>query len=362
MITKSLALAAVVVILLASCEKTPATNYSHQVKSVRIRIDPNNFVDTKSIGPKLTPVDKFATPTKLWIYISKANGELSRIIPVATSELEVNGDQPGLTIDALKTGFEIKNISTESSTIQIIANPKTESIPEATLKSMLSANQVKALSTEIRYESDPQLVTLYAEAPIVKLNSSLYSANMELKPIVSRLQIKLDYDRSTMADVNFKGVFLRNIYKKVNFSGTGSILYSPGSLSAPAGTDSLLFSDSYYSGSFVHNSGGFSSADTTGKVFGFQFFPAAAPLVNPEVVVKYSARAKTAEFRELCFERVISFKNMDGSVFSNWQPGKLYNFKIVVGRGNEDPVADKAALDVSITMASWGEENILSVI
>lgn len=362
MITKSMALVSAIIFLFASCGKAPLTQISNDVKSVRIRIDPNNFADTKSIGPKLTTADKFTTPTKLWIFISKANGDLSRIIPVDTVELDVNGDQPGLTINALKSGFEIKNISIESSAIHIIANPKPESISDATLKSRRTVDDVKALTTEIRYESNPGLVTLFAEAPIIKQNSKLYSANVELKPLVSRMQIKLDYDRATIADVTFKGVYIRNSYKIVSLSGAGSYLYVPGSLSAAAGSDSLLFSGSYYAGWFAQKAEGYSSADTTGKVFGFQFFPSATPLVSPEVVVKYSSRATASELREQTFERVISFKNPDGSVFSNWKPGKLYNFKIVVGRGNEDPVAEKTAFNVSITMANWGEENILSVI
>lgn len=355
-----MAFASAIIFLFASCGKTPQTLVSNDVKTVRIRIDPNNFADTKSIGPKLTTSDKFATPTKLWIYISKANGDLSRIIPVDTVELAVNGDQPGLTIDALKNGFEINNISAESSIIQIIANPKPESISDATLKSRRTIDDVKALTTEIRYESNPQLVTLYAEAPIVKQNARLYSANVELKPLVSRMQINLDYDRSTIADVTFKGVYIRNAYKIISLSGAGSNLYIPGSVSTPASSDSLLFSGSYYAGWFAYKADGYSSADTTGKVFGFQFFPSATPQVSPEVVVKYTSRAKASELREQCFERVISFKNTDGSIFSNWQAGKLYNFKITVGRGSEDPVAEKIALDVSITMASWGEENIVA--
>jgi hypothetical protein len=344
-------------LMIASCQKNdlPPENQEDYAQSLYIRLDDSNFAPTtKAItDARIANGANFATPQKVYIFISAPDGSLKHIIPVATTADAAN---PLLDIDALKAGYQLQSIYKYANKVQIIGNPKSANFSgdmDANFKSLTTYEAVKNLVNDVQYDSDPTELVLYGESEISSTeegNVTRLSADVSLNPMVSRFQITLNYDDTALKDdVIFEGVYIRNFYETTTFAHAGGTLNAQGSLEDSYTIDRELFKDTYYHNMFDYNAAGL---DIT-KVFAYHFFPLASPVAGPEIVVRYTATCFENNLNKLRFVRAIGFKDTGGAAFSNWQSGKLYNVNIVVGRGSEDPVGENVTFDISITVGDW---------
>lgn len=348
------------ILMIASCQKDviPFENPEDYTQNLYIRLNPDNFAPaTKAItDARIADGSKFATPLKVYIFISDEAGNIKHRIPVGTVADAAN---PLLDIDALKAGYRLNNIYKLSKKVQIVGNPKSGNFTEdmdATLKAMALYSDVVALVNDIQYDNDPTEIVLYGEGSISSTQEGdaiRLKANVTLNPMVSRFQITLDYDDAVIKEVTFEGVYIRNFYQTSTFGNVGGGLNSQGSLEDDYTIDQPKFAGNYYQNMFDYNLAGL---DAT-KVFAYQFFP----LTAPEIVVRYKAKNSNDNIEKLRFVRAKGFKDGDGNAFSNWLPGKLYNVDIVVGRGSDDPVGENVTLDVTITVGEWAAVNLTPV-
>ena len=345
------------ILMIASCQKNelPPENQEDYSQSLYIRLDESNFAPTtKAIADTaITDGSKFATPLKVYIFISAPDGSMKHIIPVATTPDAAN---PLLDIAALKAGYRLNNIYKLASKVQIVGNPKSANFTgdmDDVLKAVETYNDVISLVNDIQYDNDPTELVLYGESAISSAqdgNVTRLSAAVTLNPLVSRFQITLAYDNTAIKEVTFEGVYIRNFYETSTFGNVGGGLNAQGSLEDSYTIDQPKFAAEYYPNMYDYSASGL----VTSKVFAYQFFP----LTPPEIVVRYKAKNANDNLMKLRFVRVIGFKDGAGSTFSNWQSGKLYNVNIVVGRGSEDPVGENVTFDVSITVGNWSEVNL----
>ncbi|MDD2289020.1 MAG: hypothetical protein PHT64_02825 [Bacteroidales bacterium] len=348
------------ILMIASCQKDVIPNENHEdyTQSLYIRLNPDNFAPaTKAVtDARIADGAKFATPLKVYIFISDEAGNIKHRIPVATVADAAN---PLLNIEALKDGYRLNNIYKLSKKVQIVGNPKPDNFAvdmDATLKSMVMYNDVLNLVNDIQYDNDPTEIVLYGEGSISSTQEGdavRLTADVALNPMVSRFQITLDYDDTVIKEVTFEGVYIRNFYQTSTFGNAGGGLNAQGSLEDDYTIDQPLFAGTYYSNMFDYSEAGL---DTT-KVFAYQFFP----LTAPEIVVRYKAKNSNDNIEKLRFVRAKGFKDAVGNTFSNWLPGKLYNVDIVVGRGSDDPVGENVTLDVKITVGQWAAVNLTPV-
>ncbi|MFA5013741.1 MAG: hypothetical protein WC520_04265 [Candidatus Paceibacterota bacterium] len=344
------------ILMIASCEKNePVPDIGEDcTQSLYIRLDDSNFAPTtKAItDARIADGAKFATPQKVYIFISAPDGTMKHIIPVATTADAAN---PLLDIDALKAGYQLQNIYKYANIVQIVGNPKSANFAgdmDAAMKAITTYDEVIALVNDIQYDNDPSELVLYGESEISSTqdgNVTRLSAAVSLNPLVSRFQITLNYDDTVIKEVTFEGVYIRNFYETTTFDNTGGTLNAQGSLEDSYTIDRELFKDTYCHNMFDYNAAGL---DIT-KVFAYHFFPLASPVAGPEIVVRYTAKNINDNLMKLRFVRAIGFTDAGGATFSNWQSGKLYNVDIVVGRGSEDPVGENVTFDVSITVGDW---------
>jgi len=345
------------ILMIASCQKNePVTETPEDyTQSLYIRLDPSSFAPTtKAItDERIANGAKFATPQKVYIFISAGDGTVKHRIPVGVTPDAAN---PLLDIDALKAGYQLQNIYKNSTTVHIIGNPKSNNFSadmDATLRGIATVDAIMALVNDVQYDSDPTELTLYGESIIsssydAASETTSLSADVTLNPLVSRFQLTVAADATVIKDLIVEGVYIRNFYQTTTFANVGGTLDAQGSLEDSYIIDQPKFAGTYYPDMFDYNASGLDIA----KVFAYHFFPLAAPVTSPEIVVRYTATNTNDDINKLRFVRVKGFMK-DGVTFSDWQPGKLYNVGIVLGRGSEDPVGENVTFDVSITVGDW---------
>lgn len=141
------------ILMIASCQKNelPPENQEDYSQSLYIRLDESNFAPTtKAIADTpITDGSKFATPLKVYIFISAPDGSMKHIIPVATTPDAAN---PLLDIAALKAGYRLNNIYKLASKVQIVGNPKSANFTgdmDDVLKAVETYNDVISLVNDI---------------------------------------------------------------------------------------------------------------------------------------------------------------------------------------------------------------------